>query len=65
MKAKDKIIIKSTTLKEKSAQHRKTLIETGAYGRFKEKSIPSKKVYDRKKNKAKLEGLIKHSKPLY
>lgn len=50
----NKVIIAPTTLKEKSAQHRNALIETGAWNRFKEKSIPSKKVYNRKKNKAKL-----------
>lgn len=55
MKA-NKVIIKASTLKEKSAQHRNALIATGAWGRYKGKSIPSKKVYNRKKQKANIEG---------
>ena len=50
MKAK-KLIVK-TTHEMKMAQHRNALIETGMYGHYKEKVIPSKKAYNRKKQKA-------------
>ena len=55
MKQPKKLTTKTTSAMMRG-KHRKALIEAGMYGVFKEKSVPSKKEYSRKK-KSNLEGL--------